>query len=259
MIDWSSQSKRDLLAWFLTFLIYLPFLLWWNMNHATLFSTISQTCSTELTLDLEEFQKESEVIEEPSVVENEQAMETEPEKVEVPVEPEEESVVEEAVVEEPIIEESAIEKIVEEEVIPEPPVIPETVEVLSEKTKPVIKKQKVKKKPVAKVKKKQRKPAASRSHGRGSAGKSRFLATLKSRINARKVYPRIAQKRGMQGKVRVHFTVTATGGVSNIMVKGPRIFANSAKAAVRKAFPMPTQGVSLPMKVALTLNYRLKN
>ena len=260
----SSQSKRDLLSWFLTFLIYLPLLLWWNANHATLFSTMPQTSTTELTLDLKEFQKESETAEEPSVIENEQAVKTESEKIEIPAEPEKEKVIEEAVIEEPVIEEPPVEETLVKKVIPEPSVIPETTKVLSKKPKPIVKKKKISKKPAAKARKRHHKTTAvsrnrSGSHVHGSAGRSRFLAALKSKINACKVYPRIAKKKRMQGKVRVHFTVTTGGGVSNIVVKGPRIFANSAKTAVRKAFPVSTRGASLPMKVSLILNYHLKS
>jgi outer membrane biosynthesis protein TonB len=62
----------------------------------------------------------------------------------------------------------------------------------------------------------------------------------------------------MKGSVKVRFRITSAGKLSGLTASGPRIFINSAKKAVKKAFPLSARGVSLPMNVALTLNYRLK-
>ena len=244
----SSQTKRDALSFFLTFLIYLPLLAWWS-SHASAFITAKDKTSSEFSLDLNVFHKEELVV---SQTPDELIEEKEDEPVE-------------EIKEEPIVEDT----------IPEPEVMPEPEVVLSEKPKPlIVKKPKVKKpllkKPRKKSIKKKKKRVAKSSRSRvasqkrtkqarsSSAGKSHFIARLKAKINASKSYPRIARKRGMQGSVKVRFRITSAGKLSGLTASGARIFINSAKKAVKKAFPLSVRGVSLPMNVALTLNYRLK-
>jgi len=187
----------------------------------------------------------------------------EPEEIE-----KEEPVVEEEVIEEPepVIEEKPLpEEIIPEPII-EPKIIPEPVVKKVEK-KPVIKKKKkVKKK---KTKKKVRKKA-SKQTTRGAkrtgtaknntAKKSQFLAQVRQKINKHKSYPKMAKKRGMQGKVKVRFTILANGHVGHISVKGPKIFHSSAKRAIKGAFPVNAKNVpfSLPKSVNLTLHYQLR-
>lgn len=247
----SSQAKRDAFSFFLTFLIYLPFLIWWTSYASALITTENKTKS-ELTLDLNIFHKEEECIV--------------PQTLDEPIEEKEEEPIEE-IEEEPISEEPVV-----EEIAPEPEVVPEPEVLLSEKPKPlVVEKPKVikpavKKRQVKKVSKKKKKSAtlsrnrtsSASSRFGSSAGKSRFIARLKAKINANKTYPRIAQKRGMQGSVKVRFRITSAGKVSGLTASGPRIFISSAKKAVKKAFPLSTRGVSLPMNVTLTLRYQLK-
>jgi len=64
----------------------------------------------------------------------------------------------------------------------------------------------------------------------------------------------------MQGKVKVRFTILANGNVGHISVKGPKVFHNSARYAVKKAFPISTKNapISLPTSVNLTLHYQLR-
>jgi protein TonB len=211
-----------------------------------------------MKLNLNDFTKE---------IQEAEVLEAEKEEPVEEIEPTEEEPVEEQIIEkEPIVEEPE----------PEPVLKPEVKEPVSEKPKPqVSKKPEVKKKSPKKVVKKKRqkrkKPAAvqskknsSRSTRRrekarsGSSGNSQFVARLKAKINARKSYPRIARKRGMQGRVKVKFHITSTGKLSNLSASGPRVFINSAKQAVKSAFPLSTRGASLPMNVSLTLNYHLK-
>ena len=244
----SSQTKRDVLSFFLTFLIYLPLLIWWSSQMFAFVKTKNETNSP-LSLDLNSFHKEECIA--PSVPDE-------------PIEEEKEESVEEPAEEEPVPEEPVPEEPIIEEIVPEP------VEVLSEKPKPLeVDKPKVvkpaaKKKKVKKITPKKKKTATrsrtSSTSGRSgsSAGKSQFIARLKAKINAGKTYPRIAQKRGMQGSVKVRFRITSAGKVSSLTASGPRIFIKSAKRAVRKAFPISTRGASLPMNVTFTLKYHLK-
>jgi protein TonB len=183
-----------------------------------------------------------EVIEQPVV---EEEIEPEPEPLEEPV------VEEEPEPEEPVV----------EEIIPEPVIkpIPEL--------KPVIKEVKKKPKPKKKIVKKKKQRKASRSSSRRATSsrvnpnkKSQFLSRIRAKINRAKSYPRIAQRRGMQGVVKVRFTILANGKVGHISLNGPKVFHNSAKRAVKKAFPINTKNapLSLPTSVNLTLRYQLK-
>jgi len=185
-------------------------------------------------------------------------------------------------VEEPIVEPiEKIEKPVVEE--PEPPVIEEVipepiVEKIVPKPLPVVKK-KIIKKPVKKKRKKkvkkkhvkkrvkqktsQRKPSRKKvSHKKQAnpAKKNRFLSQLRGKINRNKTYPRIAQKRGMQGTVKVKFTILANGQVGNISLSGKKVFYASARKAVKRAFPINPQKApfSLPTTVNVTLRYQLR-
>lgn len=171
---------------------------------------------------------------------------------------EEEPVVEPEIIEEPIPEE---EPEVKEEPTPEPvveKVIP----------KPVIKEVKKKPKPEAKkkirkktAKKKQRKQKASSQRSNISAAeKNQFLANLRAKINKHKSYPRIAQKRGMQGTVKVEFTILSDGNVGNISVSGPKVFHSSARNAVESAFPVNVKSapISLPKSINVTLRYQIR-
>ncbi len=192
-----------------------------------------------------------EVVPEAQEAEEEAVLEEEPEP-----EPEPELEPEPIVKEEPVV----------EEVIPEP-VKPKAL------PKPEIKKPKPKKKKIKKKKKVKKKKVRTRTaqssrvgakrQGSGHAStsqKNRFLATVRQRINRNKSYPRIAKRRGMQGTVRVRFTILSSGHVGNITVSGPKVFHSSAKKAVKRAFPISTKNVpvSLPKTVNLTLRYQLR-
>ena len=176
---------------------------------------------------------------------------------------------------EPVIEEEPEPEpepeVIEPEPIPEPvveekPVAePEVVKKVEKKPEPkkIVKKRK--KKLVKKRVKKKKK--ASRASSRRSTSsrvnphkKSQFLASLRAKINRAKSYPRIAQKRGMQGTVKVRFSILKSGHVGNISVSGPKVFHNSAKRAVKKAFPLNTKNapLRLPTTVNLSLRYRLR-
>ncbi len=188
-------------------------------------------------------------------------------------------------IEEPIVEEIEPEPEVEEEKPkleekkkPEPPIQEEpliepepVIEKPVVKPKPVVKKPKKIKKRVKKkkLKKKFRKKKKSIKHQKSSvrkavkrnlAKKNQFLARLRAKINRAKSYPRIAQKRGMQGVVKVRFVILANGRVSNISVSGPKVFYRSARSAVKSAFPISTKNASftLPTTVNLTLRYQLR-
>jgi protein TonB len=158
--------------------------------------------------------------------------------------------------EEPVVEPEIIkeEPEVKEEVIPEPivqKVIP----------KPVVKE--VKKKPKVKKKVKKKQPAQKASARKAQispAEKNHFLSAIRDKINKHKSYPRIAKKRGMQGSVNVKFTILSSGKVGNISVSGPKVFHNSARNAVKSAFPINAKNapISLPKSINITLRYQIR-
>ena len=145
---------------------------------------------------------------------------------------------------------------------PPPKPEPKKEEPLKEEIKKPEKKKEIKKPKKKKVKKTSA-PSTKVSTKRQKSSakqKSLFLSKVRSRINKQKKYPKMAKRRGMQGSVRVSFTIMNNGTVSNIRVNGPKVFHKSAKRAVEKAFPISVKNVpiSLPKSVSLNINYRLR-
>ncbi len=108
-----------------------------------------------------------------------------------------------------------------------------------------------------------RKSRSSRGGGtprQSAARKNRFLAALKAKIEHAKSYPRIAKRRGLQGAVKVRFTVLKNGRLGRIAFSGSPIFYRSARRAVEAAFPVDAQRAAsfLPMEISLVLRYRLR-
>lgn len=121
---------------------------------------------------------------------------------------------------------------------------------------------KPKKKPVKKRRKVQQKREINSggSPRHSTAEKNKFLAEVRRKINRAKSYPRIAQRRGMQGTVKACFTILANGQVGNISLSGPRVFYASARKAIKSAFPVNVKKapISLPVVVNLSLRYKLR-
>lgn len=184
-------------------------------------------------------------------------------KVEEDVEPEE--------VKEPVIEKTVEEKIsepivkpllplpkpvVEKPVIKKPEPKPEMKKIIKKKPKKIVKKKKpAKKKPIKK--------ASSASSKKTQANPEKvnlFYQKIRVKINKNKSYPKIAKRRRMQGTVKVTFTVLRSGNVSNILLDGPKVFHNSARHAVKSAFPIAVKNipVSLPVTVHVTLRYQIR-
>lgn len=195
-------------------------------------------------------------------------------EVVTPPEPKVKKVVEPVVKPEPVIEKEVE---VEKEVIPEPiaeKVTPEVVEKV-EKKKPVKKEKKTKthkkqikkktsknkalKKRISKNKTSKQQASKQQNHS-SKAEKNRFWNALRRKIDSHKFYPRIAKKRGMEGIVKVKFTILANGNVGHITVKGPNIFHNSAKNAVKSTFPISVKKapIALPASINITLRYQLR-
>ncbi len=246
-------KHRHFISYFSTLLIYLFMISLFFYLQDRYFVSTKKIEERTTQLCLCSFQSETVA----SVEQVEQEEIEEVKEIEKPI-VEEEPVVEPEIIEEPIPEE---EPEVKEEPTPEPvveKVIP----------KPVIKEVKKKPKPEAKkkirkktAKKKQRKQKASSQRSNISAAeKNQFLANLRAKINKHKSYPRIAQKRGMQGTVKVEFTILSDGNVGNISVSGPKVFHSSARNAVESAFPVNVKSapISLPKSINITLRYQIR-
>jgi protein TonB len=127
------------------------------------------------------------------------------------------------------------------------------------KRKSVKQARKTKKHSKRKKRTRRRASVAGGSKALAAASKRKFLAKLRARIERAKRYPPMAKRRGLQGRVKVRFTVTASGNVRNITLSGSSLFFSSARKAVKEAFPIDTRGakVTFPLTVTLTLRYRL--
>ncbi len=252
-------KHRHFISYFSTLLVYLFIIgLFFYLQERYFVSTKRMEERT-TQLCLCSFQSEAVV----SVEQVEQEEREEVKEIEKPI-VEEEPIPEE----EPVVEEKPV---VEPEIIKEP--VPEeksTPEPVVEKMvpKPIVKEVKKKPKSIAKkkiskktAKQKQRKQKASSQRSITSAAeKNQFLANLRAKINKHKSYPRIAQKRGMQGTVKVEFTILSNGNVGNISVSGPKVFHSSARNAVESAFPVNVKSapISLPKSINVTLRYQIR-
>ncbi|SFZ98661.1 Ferric siderophore transport system, periplasmic binding protein TonB [hydrothermal vent metagenome] len=186
-----------------------------------------------------------------------------PEVIELPPEPE--PIVEPEPEPVPEVEpepEQIPEPIVEKKIVAPVPIVekPKKIEKKIPKKK-IVKKRVVKKKNTKKsVRKKSTSSRRATSSRVDANKKSKFLAQIRAKINRAKSYPRIAQRRGMQGVVKVRFTILKNGRVGHISIKGPKVFHSSARSAVKKAFPINTKNapLNLPTTVNLSLRYKLR-
>jgi protein TonB len=235
---------RHFISYFITTLLYVgvAVIFFYSKNHHYVSSEVMEEKTIQMSLST----FVPEIIEPPKEIVKE---------VVEPV-PEEEPKVEE-IIEEPLPE-PIIEKVVETPIVKKPkPVIKKRIE------KPK-KKKKEKKKKITKKKKPKKKPSRQQASSKQSkstkAERNKFWTKLRVKIDRNKFYPRIAKKRGMQGRVKVKFTILANGNVGHISVSGPKVFHNSAKNAVKKAFPIDAKKspISLPTSVNVPLNYQLR-
>jgi len=251
-------KHRNFVSFFSTILLYIGIgILFFYLPH-TYVGTEQKPQEKIISISLSEYEPEPMVEElvEPEPIEEPEPI---PEPKEIVKEPEP-PVVEEVIPEpEPIVEKA----------VPKPLPVVKKKKIVKKKieTKKIVKKKKhVKKKTKKRVVKKRTKHKPKKIAKRASkvqaspAKKNAFLAQIRSKISRAKSYPRIAQRRGMQGSVKVRFTILANGQVGNIYVSGPKVFHTSVKKAVKKAFPISVKNVplSLPTTVNLTLRYQIK-
>lgn len=90
--------------------------------------------------------------------------------------------------------------------------------------------------------------------------KNKFLSDLRNRINANKFYPKVAQRRGIEGNVKVSFNILNNGQVDNItIISGKNVFNEAVTNAIKNSFPVniPKDLKNFPMNVNLQLNFSL--
>lgn len=88
-----------------------------------------------------------------------------------------------------------------------------------------------------------------------------YLAELRAAIAAHKQYPALARRRGIEGEVKVSFTLLADGSVRDVRVSGgPRPLRSAARQAVHRAaqLPPPPAGVPSPMPVQYAMDFSLR-
>lgn len=246
-------KNRHFISYFSTTLLYATIIgLFLFMQQQTKIST-ERSQEKVMQVVLSDFMPEVLPVEETPVVKEVKELEI---KEEEPVEPE--------VIEEPVPQEEV--KVVEEPT-PEPivkPLLPLPKPVIEKPKKKIEVKKTTKKKPKKTVKKKKPIPKASRASVKKTQANpdkvNRFYKKVRVKINQNKSYPKIAKRRRMQGAVKVTFTVLRSGEVSNILLKGPKVFYNSARHAVKSAFPISVKNipVSLPATVHITLRYQIR-
>ncbi len=235
-----------MISYLLTMSIYVPLILWWLTYSSMLTASPSDIKAREIALDLNSFQ---ESVSEP-IKKSTKHKSAEDDKVRQKIEAPKPAPKLKTTLE-PMPKLATIPKVISKKVVKT-----RTTKRLSSK----VKSQKAKK-----PKSKRRTQKQSRSKKRGKStrksnavGKSHFINRLRSKIERNKKYPKIAQKRGMQGSVKVKFTITSSAKPSHITVKGSKVFVTATKSAIKRSFPISTKGVSLPMNITLTINYHLK-
>ena len=127
-----------------------------------------------------------------------------------------------------------------------------------EKPKPPEQKRPQPQAPTQKSDKKEQKRSIAKKGGKREV--ILFFKEIKKAIAKNRIYPRRARQKGITGEVKATFTIEQNGTISNIALRGKRIFFESAKRALKKIEPINTKDApfNLPLRVSITLKYRLK-
>ncbi len=84
---------------------------------------------------------------------------------------------------------------------------------------------------------------------------------LLKHIDFYKIYPKIAQRRRIEGKVRVDLKLSSRVDISSLHLQhGTRILKSATKKAIQRALPMPEipAEISLPLQISFFMEYRLQ-
>ena len=90
-----------------------------------------------------------------------------------------------------------------------------------------------------------------------------YLALILGRLEKNKIYPLSARKRGIEGDIKVHFTIKQDGTVSEIGLADPsghRFLAQAAFETIRSASPFPIrEGREVDYTARVNIRYRLED
>jgi len=93
------------------------------------------------------------------------------------------------------------------------------------------------------------------------AQKQQYYQLIRELINQNKIYPKSARRRGVQGSVKVKFSISKYGDLLSINVlNGKKIFYKSVKKAINNTFPvLPPKGVFKDsFELELKMVYKLR-
>lgn len=102
-------------------------------------------------------------------------------------------------------------------------------------------------------------PVSSPPQGKNDAMQA-YIKRVLERINAHKIYPKIAQKSHIEGNVIVEFTISPTGELLSLtFIEGKKIFYKATEEAFHKSFPCPfeEQWLTSDTTFRIALNYTL--
>jgi len=104
-------------------------------------------------------------------------------------------------------------------------------------------------------------PAVPRGGLIDTDARDRYLMAVLAHIESHKFYPPPAQRRGLQGRVDVHFTLDARGMISDLDVTGSNsLFVVAARDAINNAMPLPAAPSSdgFPLAVRYQMIFKLQ-
>jgi periplasmic protein TonB len=90
--------------------------------------------------------------------------------------------------------------------------------------------------------------------------KNIYYTMIKESIAKNKIYPKVAVRRGIQGDVKVDFTISKNGELLEFkIVEGKNIFKKSINNAIDKSFPiqLPKDLFTANLDLSITIQYRL--
>ncbi|MCW9012155.1 MAG: energy transducer TonB [Gammaproteobacteria bacterium] len=87
-----------------------------------------------------------------------------------------------------------------------------------------------------------------------------YIQQLLSHIESHKFYPRSARQRGVEGKIKVSFTLQVNGKIKNMQLEGgARVLQEATRQAMQNAVPLPLPPAStpLPRQIQIGIIYSL--
>ena len=88
----------------------------------------------------------------------------------------------------------------------------------------------------------------------------KYYSQIKQTIDKNKSYPQVAVRRGIQGEVKIQFTISKDGELlSYKILDGQKIFFKSISEAIQNSFPLtpPNDIFTSNLDLKLTLHYKL--